>query len=49
MFMKVDLPLPEAPTTATNVPRCDVERDAAQGVDGHVAERIGLVQVRRRG
>ena len=37
MFMKVDLPLPEAPTTATNEPVCDGQVHAAQRVHGHVA------------
>ncbi len=45
MFMSVDLPEPEAPTTAKKEPGGDVEADAAQGVDGHVPERVGALEV----
>ena len=45
MFMKVDLPLPEAPTTATNEPRSIARSTPAQRVHGDVAHHVGLAQV----
>ena len=36
--MKVDLPEPDGPVSATNSPGHDVQRHAAQRVQGHVAE-----------
>ena len=48
MFMSVDLPLPEAPTTARNAPALDREVDAAQRVHGDVAHDVGLLERPRR-
>ena len=45
MFIKVDLPEPEAPVTAINSPRWIVEVDAAQSSNLDIAHFICLVQV----
>ncbi len=44
MFMSVDLPLPEVPTTRQEGAFLDREVDAPQGVDGDVSDHVGLLQ-----
>ena len=39
MCMSVDLPEPDGPMTAVSSPARDLDRDAAEGVDGGVAAR----------
>ena len=45
MCMSVDLPEPDGPMTAVRRPRGDVERDAAQRVDGGVALAVAAHDV----
>ena len=45
--MSVDFPEPDGPMTAVSLPRGDVERDAAQRVDGGVALAEAAGQVVR--
>ena len=45
--MNVDLPEPDGPTTATNSPRVDVERDATEGVHRRALHGVGLGDVLR--
>ena len=47
MCMNVDLPDPDGPTTATNSPPADVERDAAEGVHRRALHGVGLGDVVR--
>ena len=46
--MRVDLPDPEGPMIAVKVPGRDVERDAAQRVDGGIALAVALGEVATR-
>ena len=45
MFMKVDLPEPDGPITATNSPAVDRQRHAGERVHDVVAEDVVLAQV----
>ena len=45
MCMRVDLPEPDGPITATSSPSADRERDAAEGVDGGVAVAVAADEV----
>ena len=42
--MSVDLPDPDGPMIAVKEPGCDLERDAAERVDGGVALAVALGQ-----
>ena len=44
--MSVDLPEPDGPMTASSSPGCDVERDAAERVDGGVALAVAARESR---
>ena len=46
MCISVDLPEPDGPMTAVSWPRGDLERHAAQGVDGRVALAVLAHDVR---
>ena len=48
MCISVDLPEPDGPMTAVRRPRGDVDRDAAQGVDGGVAVAVAADDVAGR-
>ena len=45
MCISVDLPEPDGPMTATSSPGCDVERDAAERVDGGLALAVAAGEV----
>ena len=44
MCISVDLPEPDGPMTAVSLPRLDLERDAAQRVDGRLALAVAARQ-----
>ena len=46
--MSVDLPDPDGPMIAVNEPGCDLERDAAERVDGGVTLAVALGEVAAR-
>ena len=48
MCISVDLPEPEGPMTAVSCPRRDLERDAAERVDGGVALAVAPRRFRGR-